>query len=400
MRRLISILRCRCPRCAAWRRRALAALAICLAIAGNWKLLRADHQFILGRGENLTGANKTDSSASFHDCPAADRSPEPGKLDSWVLNSDSSIVIARVRNPGISPERFNAALAAGLIDPSRFRILDPGIPNPSSPAERSTSLTASGWTGSGTGTEHPAEQTNSGASPIIIPEVSQTLAPASKPTKPSDALSTLAQARDTSLPAVLVRSTEAEPNGDFLAPDYRSETLRKDPIASKKPLSARSVAKAGTRTPGGPSVQRGSRRNDASPNGTDDRDLRSHQLTENLQRFALDFVRADQTDDIAEQERFFAESVHFYREGDLSLAGVAAATRRYHHEQQARRFEAAGPAIAKGPVNGGFFVIEQPVRWTQSQGSKVLQGRSMLRLRVVPINQGSWKITSIDEANH
>ena len=132
---------------------------------------------------------------------------------------------------------------------------------------------------------------------------------------------------------------------------------------------------------------------------TDDRDSQSQDLAQNLQRFALDFVRAHQTDDVAEQERFFADSVHFYREGDLSLAGVAAATRRYHREQQTRRSEAAGPAIAKGPVNGGFFVIEQPVRWTQSQGSKVLQGRSVLRLRVVPINHGGWKITSIDEVN-
>jgi hypothetical protein len=389
MRRLISILRCQCRRCAAWRRRVLTALAICLAIAGNWKILRADHQSILGRGEGLTGAGKTDSSAGFYDYSAADRSPAPGKLDSWVLNSN-----AHVRKPALSPERFNAALAAGLIDPSRIRILDPIIPNPSSPAEHPTSLTVSGM-----GTEHPADRTNSGGPLVIIPEASQTLAPATKPTRPSEAMSTLAPAADRSLPTVPVRSTQAETNGGVFAPD-RSETLRKDPTLSKKLLSGRFVAKVGPRIPEAPSAQRSMSRNDVPPNGTDDHDLRSHQLTENLQRFALDFVRADQTDDVAEQERFFADSVHFYREGDLSLAGVAAATRRYHREQQARRSEAAGPAIAKGPVNGGFFVIEQPVRWTQSQGSKVLKGRSVLRLRVVPIDHGGWKITSIDEANN
>src|SRR5271155_3687621 len=108
MRRLISVLRCQCRRCAAWRRRVLAALAICLAIAGNWKILRADHQSILGRGEGLTGAGKTDSSAGFYDYSAADRSPVPGKLDSWVLNSDPPVVTAHVRKPALSPEPFNA----------------------------------------------------------------------------------------------------------------------------------------------------------------------------------------------------------------------------------------------------------------------------------------------------
>jgi hypothetical protein len=89
--------------------------------------------------------------------------------------------------------------------------------------------------------------------------------------------------------------------------------------------------------------------------------------------------------------------VHFYREGDLSLAGVEAATRRYRREQLSKRSEVAEPAAATGPVNGGFFVIDQPVRWTQSEGTKVKQGRSVLRLRVVPIDHGGWKITSIDE---
>ena len=132
---------------------------------------------------------------------------------------------------------------------------------------------------------------------------------------------------------------------------------------------------------------------------TDVHDSQSPDLSENLQRFASDFVRANQTDNVAEQHRFFADSVHFYGEGDLSLASVATATRRHHRDQQTKRSEVAEPAAATGPVNGGFFVIEQPVRWTQSQGSKVTQGRSVLRLQVVPINHGGWKITSIDEVN-
>jgi hypothetical protein len=48
-----------------------------------------------------------------------------------------------------------------------------------------------------------------------------------------------------------------------------------------------------------------------------------------LQRFAQDFVRTGQTGSVGEQHRFYAESVHFYGEGNLSWASVAAATRRY-----------------------------------------------------------------------
>jgi hypothetical protein len=383
--------------------RVLAALAICLAIAVNWKLLRADHQSALRRVEDLVGAGTRAPSANFNDYPTADRSPEAGMLDSSnpVPNSDTSTLTRRVPNLSLSPERFNAALAAGLIDPSRIRLLDPIIPSLSSPAERSK------LSGLRTSAEHPVEGTTS-VSPLVTVEVeSPPLAAAAKPAKPTNAVSKVARSMDGTFPTVPMRPAEAEPNGGLYAPP-ESETFGKDPKPAKKPISVRFVVKSGTGGPESSLVQKSMGRNDPTPNGTkvekstgrrtDDRDSQSQDLAQNLQRFASDFVRADQ-EGIGEQERFFAESVHFYREGDLSLAGVAAATRRYHRERQTRRSEAAGPAIATGPVNGGFFVIEQPVRWTRSQGSKVLRGRSVLRLRVVPINRGGWKITSIDEVN-
>jgi hypothetical protein len=130
---------------------------------------------------------------------------------------------------------------------------------------------------------------------------------------------------------------------------------------------------------------------------TQDRPSKPPNTSQDLRRFASSFLQADQTGNIAEQHRFFADSVHFYHEGDLSWAGVAAATRRYHQERQNRRYGAEGTATVKGPVNGGFYVVEQPVSWSRSDGSRVTRGRSVLRLRVVPTDRNGWKITSIEE---
>ena len=116
-----------------------------------------------------------------------------------------------------------------------------------------------------------------------------------------------------------------------------------------------------------------------------------------LRRFALAFLQTDQTGNIAEQHRFYADSVHFYREGDLSWSGVAAATRRYHQERQNKRYGTEGSAAVTGPIDGGFYVVEQPVSWSRKEGSRQIRGKSVLRLRVVPTGRGDWRITSIDE---
>ena len=114
-----------------------------------------------------------------------------------------------------------------------------------------------------------------------------------------------------------------------------------------------------------------------------------------LQRFALDFVQTDRSRNVASEHRFYAESVHFFNEGDLSWSGVAAAMRRYHLEN--KQFQVAGRPVVQGPVNGGFYVIEQPVSWSQKNGSSFLRGRSVLRLRVLATGKAGWKITSIEE---
>jgi len=110
----------------------------------------------------------------------------------------------------------------------------------------------------------------------------------------------------------------------------------------------------------------------------------------------MDFVRTGQAGGVAEQRRFYAESVHFYGEGNLSWASVAAATRRRHEENQ-KRLGAAAPAVVKGAADGGFYVVDQPVSWSRTDGSKQTRGRSILRLRVISTGRGGWKITSIEE---
>jgi len=128
-----------------------------------------------------------------------------------------------------------------------------------------------------------------------------------------------------------------------------------------------------------------------------DKPTKAEEKSGDLRRFALAFLQTDQTGNIADQHRFYADSVHFYREGDLSWSGVAAATRRYHQERQNKRFGTEGTAAVTGPIDGGFYVVEQPVSWSRKEGSRQIRGKSVLRLRVVPAGRGDWRITSIDE---
>jgi hypothetical protein len=144
-------------------------------------------------------------------------------------------------------------------------------------------------------------------------------------------------------------------------------------------------------------------RSDNPPKSPDDQSKRADapagpaNESADLQRFALNFVRTEQTGSVPRQHQFYAESVHFYGEGDLSWPGVEAATRRHNEENQSRRFAATAPAIVKGPVDGGFYVVDQPVSWSRTDGGRITRGRSMLRLRVVSTGRDGWKITSIEE---
>jgi hypothetical protein len=391
-----SILRCRCARCVIERRnRVFVILLVCTALATISKLLVDEHSYF--RDAHSSSSNRASGKIAHggFQFSAGERSPETAGLrtSSSFANSYPSEAKPTLPDPCLSRERFNAALAAGLIDPSRIELAEPAGPQLSPAKERALSQT---WTPvmipmTAQGTELQA--------PSVKSETAAPIASApSNPTKTMEAI----QRPGTPISRIAYVS----PNQAFKAEPATPRRPEVSPPTSKH-FSVGVISKAGVSSAEISSSEESKNRR-SSPTAqanpataptrkTDDRNSQSRDLTENLQRFASDFVRANQDDNFAEQHRFFAESVHFYREGDLSLAGVEAATRRYRREQLSKRSEVAEPAAATGPVNGGFFVIDQPVRWTQSQGTKVKQGRSVLRLRVVPIDHGGWKITSIDE---
>jgi hypothetical protein len=392
-----SILPCRCARCVIERRdRFFVILLVCTALATISKLLVDEHAYF--RATDLTSSDRVSgkiANGGFQ-FSASDRSPETTGLSTSIsfVKSYPSGAKSSLPDSCLSRERFNAALAAGLIDPSRIELAEPAGSQLNPAHERALSRT---WT------------------PMMIPMIAQgadlqappvkfeTAAPIasapSNPTKTMEAIQWLGTPISTIAYVSPNQASKAEPaiprRPEASPPAikrFSGGVIAKARVSSAEKITSSEQSRSRRSSPATQAIH-----GKAPTRKTDDRNPQSRDLTENLQRFASDFVRANQDDDFAEQHRFFAESVHFYREGDLSLAGVEAATRRYRREQLSKRSEVAEPAAATGPVNGGFFVIDQPVRWTQSEGTKVKQGRSVLRLRVVPIDHGGWKITSIDE---
>jgi hypothetical protein len=371
-------------------------LLVCTALATISKLLVDEHAYF--RATDLTSSNSVSQKIAHggFQYSAGDRSPEnagPGTSSSFV-NSYSSEAKHSLLDSCLSRERFNAALAAGLIDPSRIELEEPANPQLNLANERALSRT---WTPVMIPVN--AQRVQLQAPPVKIETGAPIASTLSNPSKTMEAIQWLGTPISTIAYVSPNQASKAEPatprRPEASPPANKRSTVgviskagvgSAEKIASSEASKSRRSSPTTQAIPGNPPTRK-----------TDDRNSQSRDLTENLQRFASDFVRANQDDNFAEQHRFFAESVHFYREGDLSLAGVEAATRRYRREQLSKRSEVAEPAAATGPVNGGFFVIDQPVRWTQSEGTKVKQGRSVLRLRVVPIDHGGWKITSIDE---
>jgi hypothetical protein len=371
-------------------------LLVCTALATISKLLVDEHAYF--RATDLTSSNSVSEKIAHggFQYSAGDRSPEnagPGTSSSFV-NSYSSEAKHSLLDSCLSRERFNAALAAGLIDPSRIELEEPANPQLNLANERALSRT---WTPVMIPVN--AQRVQLQAPPVKIETGAPIASTLSNPSKTMEAIQWLGTPISTIAYVSPNQASKAEPatprRPEASPPANKRSTvgvISKAGVSSAEKIASSEASKSRRSSPTIQAIP-----GKAPTRKTDDRNSQSRDLTENLQRFASDFVRANQDDNFAEQHRFFAESVHFYREGDLSLAGVEAATRRYRREQLSKRSEVAEPAAATGPVNGGFFVIDQPVRWTQSEGTKVKQGRSVLRLRVVPIDHGGWKITSIDE---
>jgi hypothetical protein len=396
MERLFSILRCSSIRCAMGRRkRVITILFTCIAFAVSSKLLLEENIYF--RASSSANSLSGNTAHREFEYSAADRSPEAGsRTSSSVANLESSEANHYLPAPQLSRERFNAALAAGLIDPSRIQFTESTVPTLRPARERVMSQI-------GTPMIIPAPaQGKEFAAPFV--KFAAAASTVSAPPNPTEAIHALPQLAPLANKMIVSsnQATKSEQEGLSTAPRRPAAS-----IPTNRHFSVGLISRAGIGSAKSSSSEDSKSRRNPPTGGTrpvssparkaDDGASPSRDLTENLQRFASDFVRANQTDNVAEEHRFFADSVHFYREGDLSLAGVVAATRRYHRAEQSKRSEVAAPAATTGPVNGGFFVIEQPVRWTESQGTKLKQGRSVLRLRVVPIDHGGWKITSIDE---
>jgi hypothetical protein len=399
MRRLLQTLRCKCARCvAARRRRFFIILAFCIAIIGSWKLLVEEHDSV-SHGY-LPAAVEDSPSYGFNESHAIGQPSQPVALQapSYIANADPSSTTSNTRTTRVSRERMNAALAAGLIDPEGIGFLAALIAAPAPEQDHQDNVPSSRDSTTNLPGTSPAKEPGPQSKDVALaPPVT---APAATP---NPYAATPIPTPDRILSERQRHKTDI--GSARLGPDHRAAPAKD---ITTKSVPARFIASAGAGSSGSSSANENIKRIEALPTGTkpvsatgqkiDDRSSQSRDLSQDLKRFAADFVRANQTDNFAERHRFFADSVHFYSEGDLSLASVDAATRRHHRNQQNKRTEVAEPGAASGPVNGGFYEIEQPVRWTQSQESQVRQGRSVLRLRVVPTN-GHWKITSIDEVN-
>jgi len=298
-------------------------------------------------------------------------------------------------------ELENAALAAGLVDPSKIDFSSSypmsGEAKAQQDARTSQQEVAHGVT----------SDLKFGSLAVITP-VSDPASVRTEPTSPS----LTAASEPNQIASVPPRRSGETVGGESMPTLLSREDISRENYGSAtrgamKKASLRKVVRTVGSVLGDASAEERKAladypRKDNSPSPSQragDQPGAPENLSGDLRRFVSDFVRTDQSNNVAEQQRFYADSVHFYGEGDLSWTGVAAATRRYHQQEQMRRSEIAEPAATKGPVNGGFYVVEQPVIWTKAQGSQLKRGRSVLRLRVVPVDRGGWKITSIEETN-
>ena len=138
------ILRCRCARCVIERRdRFFVILLVCTAFATISKLLVDEHAYF--RTVDLTSSNRVAGKIAhggFQFSPG-DRSPETAGLStsSSFVNSYPSEAKPSLPDSCLSRERFNAALAAGLIDPSRIELAEPAGPQLNLAKERALSRT-------------------------------------------------------------------------------------------------------------------------------------------------------------------------------------------------------------------------------------------------------------------
>jgi hypothetical protein len=379
--------------------RLFAVFGLCVAAAIAQVLIRPPHP-VLPNYVNINNASKVAAESASSGISLAEPSlpliepPRPPTVE----NLRRFRVQGDLPDARIPRELENAALAAGLVDPSKIDLT----------SSYPVSGEATAQNESGTSPQEAARGANSELKLGRLAVIAPASTPPSMRAEPTNtAVSSVLESNQVAS-APPKRSVQPVPDESVPPPagreSYGGGTRGAMKKASSRPVARTAIGALGSTAPE-------ERKGLADyPRKDNKLDLQASQrtadpapspvgLTGDLRRFVSDFLRTDQSNNVAEQRRFYADSVHFYGEGDLSWSGVAAATRRFHQQQQTRRSEIAEPAATKGPVDGGFYVVEQPVVWTKASGSQLTRGRSVLRLRVIPIDRGGWKITSIEETN-
>ncbi|MBV9299222.1 MAG: hypothetical protein JO066_09615 [Verrucomicrobia bacterium] len=129
MKRSVAMGRFRCAGSAATTcRRVLAILAVWIAIPAGWKLLLEDYEYVSRPNAPLAAARGEQSETGFDESSGAEHSQEvgwPRSSSGQLANPHGSEAQNESANPRIAIERFNAALAAGLIDPPKIDLVEP-----------------------------------------------------------------------------------------------------------------------------------------------------------------------------------------------------------------------------------------------------------------------------------
>jgi hypothetical protein len=97
------------------------------------------------------------------------------------------------------------------------------------------------------------------------------------------------------------------------------------------------------------------------------------------------------------QERFFADRVNYYGEGELSLRRVQAATERYHRKWPIRKWEPRGEPQILHLANSKVYEVLQPFSWSVSDGAKRAEGSATLYLRVWKNAKGEFHIVHVEQ---
>ena len=122
-----------------------------------------------------------------------------------------------------------------------------------------------------------------------------------------------------------------------------------------------------------------------------------------LKEFVLQYIRAVASDDVSDQERFFASRVNFFGEGRLALPEVRASMERYRREWPIRKWEPSGePEFPKSlhSANPDLYEVLQPLTWTVSNGSEQKGGSGTLYVRISKNDQGEFHIVQVEQRNH